>query len=407
MLQTLGTKMDLDDIVILQFSGLEHYEPVLRITQYLERGEYAPFHPESDLTIVDRTSGTVIPYQPKTAYANPENQTSPNTHRLFNYEVDLYKVAMHGEFTALQEKSSRRIRHEYPVYAAETAVMLQRLYGRAEDRIVIARTDPKMAAFVSDGLSKFHAGLAGSTDGTLDLLRQIVGPKRQIQAIVNAANEETVQDLLATLRKTTQPEQEFRLLAESISGNANVHRRSTTVRETPTAPSRPSASTSGSSKDPAMDHSSIIFNAIKDSRLLLATKSGFGTLRRNLDYRPDEQRNKDFEFVSGEVLLSHPGAWSINGANVKVVSNAKGQIGEVFRGLGFLVVGHGELADGILPLLCNMLGRPMLIPTNDIAGGRLFYEPNRDGPSTSPVASSLLGSRKRSRDEDYISKREP
>lgn len=250
------------------------------------------------------------------------------THTLFVEEAKLYACSVGNDWKGLQDFSGRKIRYSYLVYAAEIVALLDQLAKCNNNKIVIP--DDKMRDFIRERIDRCQAQLVHD-EAFLGLLLRVIRPRLQLDTLVEFANDTTFQAAIASLRGGMEVETQTQALLESF------------LHLTPANPAAVSKTSATPPTGPKVDqvlasnNVEIAFKALEQERLLLAPITGLGTLHiQSHGQFITGGRNEAFHFDKGEVLVRLDATFKLHCAykNI-VVQNQKGEVGEVYKGLGF------------------------------------------------------------------------
>lgn len=338
------------DLVAINIGSKSHFSIAERITQWLFYGKHYTFEPRH-LEVVnisqDAQQRRPAIYDHKVHAKDPRFATMDRTHEAFTAEAQLYRCALDTEYDELRRHASENIRHRFPFYTAELLKLLDIL-----GRTILAnlpRTDPELTDFLRNNVQRFAQNMAERLDESTDLLCKVVDPVHQFRALLTTANEQHIQagllELRADLKKHIVLDTMTKVLADVTLLPVQP------ARPPPTGPSHANVIAANNINDLRADPATSGFiELMRSKRIIIATKNGVGTLRTRSDGSPvsPAERNNDFKFTRGELLVVQPNVhFKINSQYDHVVVNRHREIGEVYHKMGWLeaqqALDEGEL----------------------------------------------------------------
>jgi len=339
-----------------RLGSIPHWESMVRLNQYLDHGDYKPFKPAVPVEYLD-ASGTAHVWN---------NRDSPNaveipraTFVLFNQEIDFYLFATSLGYTELRRTSAERLCTRYPKSTDSIMAMVERVADVAkqnDDRGLIA----KIITYINTNCRELTA-----KPEFLTLLRKLTRGKPPL----GPALLEAYFSASEALRREVAVKGPRGSIGGDTSGPMTPASgvNTTTPRDTPSvAAPRPAPAIPFNSPLSGFDIPNLV-EALNKQCLVIANDNGYGTLVRD---GPRKQRNTDFKFQKGELLVADREAHTANGRHNMLVMNSKGEMGDILRTLVKKVPpGLGVLAEG------NAVNDGTIAPTRSADREERTYNP--------------------------------
>lgn len=120
--------------VLICFTSSRWCKNLIKVQQYLEKGEYAPWDHATPLQVVDAFKN-VVDWSPWMAGAEDIDNadTTDQTHKLFLEELTLYNWACFTHYDALKEHSLQKMRNKFPILAREALALVDFLCPETND----------------------------------------------------------------------------------------------------------------------------------------------------------------------------------------------------------------------------------------------------------------------------------
>lgn len=343
-----------------RLGSIPHWESMTRLNHYLDHGDYKPFKPAVPVEYLD-ANGTAHVWN---------NRDSPNTveipratFELFTREIDLYIFAAKLGYTELRRTSAERLCTRYPKSTESIMALVEKAGPVAvqnEDRGLIqkiityintnCRELTAMSSFLTTlrkltrGKPPLGSALLEAYFSASEALRREVAPKGPGARSSIAASTGSAGDISTPMT----PASGVNAVAPS------------TASQPPSAPARSTLPHFFNSPLSAFEISNLV-EALNKQCIVIANDNGYGTLVRD---GARKQRNTEFKFLKGELLVADREAHTANGRHNMLVMNSKGEIGDILRTLVKKVPpGLGVLAAGkILPRRLCIVWTTLLLP---------------------------------------------
>ena len=308
-----------------RLGSIPHWESMVRLNQYLDHGDYKPFKPAVPVEYLD-ASGTAHVWN---------NRDSPNaveipraTLVLFNQEIDFYLFATSLGYTELRRTSAERLCTRYPKSTDSIMAMVERVADVAkqnDDRGLIS----KIITYINTNCRELTA-----KPDFLTLLRKLTRGKPPLgPALLEAyfSASEALRREVGTKGPRGSIGGDTSAPMTPASGvNAIAPSPASSVAPLPPArAARPAPPIPFNSPLSGFDIPNLV-EALNKQCLVIANDNGYGTLVRD---GPRKQRNTDFKFMKGELLVADREAHTANGRHNMLVMNSKGEMGDILRTL--------------------------------------------------------------------------
>jgi hypothetical protein len=335
VLRKLATKGKMEGSSILM-KNYDQVESMVRLGQYLDCGRYTPFKPPILLEYT-LPNGNTASWGPPTrgSEALMAVPVTDNTHKLLEMEVDFYFFAKEVSHDELRRASVRNMIEKYPKSNAGVWMLVERAFLQSHP------ADTDLREYIFDLINANRSELIAMPRYE-SLMRKLTKARGVLgQTLFNA--------YLKSVKETHQKLAELTAKDALRSGGADKPLRDrmeighllrgygTTPSKPPSEMKRTSPTTRFSTAPLPLDrpdslepsHLPLISEAINNGRLLVAKKTGYGTLAGP---GVRSERNKDFRFAAGELLMldTSQGAASSQGL---LVYNSRGERGYVLRRL--------------------------------------------------------------------------
>ncbi|TLD27799.1 4-hydroxyphenylpyruvate dioxygenase [Venturia nashicola] len=351
---------------IHNFGPTPNFQSLRRLKQYLEKGDYQPFNPQTPLEYLDAT-GTAHEWAARLADSPNAVEVPKATHELFLREIDLYLYAAKIGYTELRRISAERLCSRYPKSVHSIWALIDRVAT-----VAAQNQDQGLMKCIVGYINANCKELTGLPE-YLPLLRKLtrgrppLGPVL-LEAYISSSDAARRELKLgykvagagdATPKTPVAPAQQI-MAPTGPAANAGPP---TSPFPTSFPPSRRHAHNHPTFNAPFPAHEiPNLVEALQRQCLVVANDNGYGTLvkdgRRNV-------RNTEFKFLKGELLTADRYADTVNGRHNVLVMNARGEIGDILRtlvkkvpaGLGVLSqdasvnagnppnTGHGRISD--------------------------------------------------------------
>ncbi|KAF4538663.1 uncharacterized protein LTHEOB_1017 [Lasiodiplodia theobromae] len=328
--------------VLICFTSSRWYKNLIKVQQYLEKGEYSPWDQATPLQVVDAFKNVVdwSPWMADAADIDSADTTDP-THKLFLEELTLYNWACFTHYDALKEHSLQKMRNKFPILAREALALVDFLCPETND----FPADEAMKQFTREAVERNKKTI-------------VLRPKYRetfAKAIVNNLPaillEEAQHDLVEFLRNERTPSESIQ---ESIQENIQEN-----IQD--------------AAPHPLLD-SCTLENLINRGALCKAITHGYGTLLpAGLDEHGRLLRNTKFKFATGELLIIRFDGQTFNPPNNVVVENLRGERGDMLKELLCPLDLH--LSNG------SPSAGPRLMQTARSPQMQVKREPNRSSPA--------------------------
>jgi hypothetical protein len=326
-----------------RLGSISHWESMVRLNHYLDHGDYKPFKPAVPIEYLD-SNGTAHVWNNRD---NPNTVEVPrSTFELFTREIDLYLFAAKLGYTELRRTSAERLCTRYPKSADSIMTLVEKAGPTAvqnEDRGLIT----KIITYINTNCRELTA-----MPGFLTLLRKVTRGKPPL----GSALLEAYFSASEALRREAGSKPAVRASISSAPGdasapltpasgvNAVAPATAGAARPAPLAtPDRPAPPAFFNSPFSALEIPNLV-EALNKSCIVIANDNGYGTLVRD---GARKQRNTEFKFLKGELLVADREAHTANGRHNMLVMNSRGETGDILRtlvkkvppGLGVLAAG--------------------------------------------------------------------
>ena len=300
----------------------EHYEPLIRVKQYLANGAYPP--DAGELTYV-APDGSIRSWTPKDQTI--ALKVTPDVDKLLSSEIDVYLFAYSVRYKELREFSAERISSGfYPKSLEGIFKLISRVYARA-----LKANDLKLANKILALLNANYRTLP-QVNGYAQYMRQLI--KAQSPGL-----ELMMQQYIDHFEACKKSEFGSNLVAQPSA-------------ESPSNRSPPTQPRSHSQETGNLQILSNMSDLVKDGKIYIAQRDGFGTRlsagsKEEGRERPAD-RNSDFDFKSGDLLLIDNAIRSFSAQNM-IVTNLQGEKGSVSRSIlvrvppGFGLIDSGKI----------------------------------------------------------------
>jgi hypothetical protein len=322
-----------------RLGSIPHWESMVRLNHYLDHGDYKPFKPAIPVEYLD-ASGTARVWN---------NRDSPNaveipraTYELFLQEIDLYLFAAKLGYTELRRTSAERLCSRYPKSTDSIMALVEKAGPTAvqnEDRGLIS----KIISYINTNCRELT-----SMPQFLTLLRKLTRGKPPLgSAMLEAyfSASEALRRELAT-KGPSRPSADMSVPITPASGVNMIAPPAASPQRSapPPAPAtRPSPPGYFNSPFSGYEISNLV-EALNKQCIVVANDNGYGTLVREGQRK---QRNTEFKFQKGELLVADRDAHTANGRHNMLVMNSKGEFGDILRTLVKKIPpGLGVLAPG-------------------------------------------------------------
>jgi hypothetical protein len=293
-----------------------HWESLNRLKEYLEHGDYKPFKPYTPLEYLNE-AGTAIQWTKD----SPKAVEIPRaTYELFLREIDFYLFLAKIGYSELRRISADRMCLRYPKSIHSIWAMMEKLpqvAAQNSDQGLMQRLISYINANFKElmNLPAFMPLFRKLTRG-----RPPLGPVL-LEAFIACSQAEHRE--LERMQK--EPVSDASSLMSRIS--APVSTPATTIPSpvVPHAPRRPDFS---SPFDPRELPN--LVELLRSQNLVVASDNGYGTLVKD---GQKTARNREFEFIKGELLVADRDASTVNGRHNIKVMNSQGQVGDILRTL--------------------------------------------------------------------------
>jgi len=308
---------------LLALGATEHYEPLIRVKQYLANGTYPP--DAGELTYV-APDGSIRSWTPKDQTI--ALKVTPDVDKLLSNEIDVYLFAYSVRYKELREFSAERISSGfYPKSLEGIFDLISRVYARA-----VKVNDLKLANKIIALLNANYRTLP-QINGYGQYMRRLIHSQCPVFQLM-------IQQYI----------DHFEACQKSEIGS-NLVAQSTAVP--PSNRSPPKQPRMHSLEAGNLQILSNMSDLVKDGKVYIARRDGYGT---RLSAESKEQgrerpadRNCDFSFKSGDLLLVDNAIRSFSAHNT-IVTNLQGEKGSV---LGSILVrvppGFGLMDSGKIP----------------------------------------------------------
>lgn len=301
-----------------------HWESVYRMGQYLDNGEYKPFRPSTPLEYLD-SAGTAILWN---------NKDSPNaveipraTYELFLREIDFYLYTAKIGFVELRRTIADRLCSRYPKSIHSIWAMVDKLPQIAHQNGDTALMQ-RLVSYINTNIKELSV-----LPEFVPLLRKLTRGRPPLGPVLLEAFISSSQAARRDLMKLTLQAQSGAIFASSpqslrdrITGPASaVPAMPSQALPPPPAPRRQDFSSPLSAFEIPQ-----IVDALRYQSLVIASDNGYGTLVKE---GQKTARNREFEFLRGELLIADREATTVNGRHNIKVMNSKGEVGDILRTL--------------------------------------------------------------------------
>jgi len=338
-LRKLATKGSIDGPSIFM-KNYNQFDCMLRLKQFLDAQQYTPFKPR---VFLEHT----LPSGKTASWEGPTDGTEPltavnvteNTHALLVKEVDFYFFAIEISYPELRRRSVKNLIEGYPKSLKGIWMLIQRVYMQSDPE------DNDLRDHICNLINTNRQELI-TLPSFEHYMRQFVTIEGKLGSILFSAYMKGAEELRRKVvelsggkepvRTKMSPPTPIRaeVKAELRDGPMNIGQ--ITPRPTPSSKgSTPAPSmVDGASPFPANSlqpqHLDLLATSLNSQRILIAKKAGYGTLARA--GQPRGERNRDFTFHAGELLLSNAFESAGSSHNL-VVYNTRGERGDVLRDL--------------------------------------------------------------------------
>jgi hypothetical protein len=306
-----------------------YWESLNRLKEYLEHGDYKPFKPYTPLEYLNE-AGTAIQWTKD----SPKAVEIPRaTYELFIREIDFYLFLSKIGFTELREISADRMCVRYPKSIHSIWAMIEKLpqvAAQNQDQGMMQRIVSYVNANIKElvNLPAFMPLLRKLTRGRPPLgpvlLEAFIAFSQAEHRELEKVSREPASDSSSLMSRITAP----------ITTPATVH--SPVI---PMAPRRPDFSSPFDARQ-LPD----LVEALRSQNIVVASDNGYGTLVKD---GQKTARNREFEFIKGELLVTDRDASTVNGRHNIKVMNSQGQVGDILRTLVKKIPPHmGILSPG-------------------------------------------------------------
>ncbi|KAF2418514.1 hypothetical protein EJ08DRAFT_54366 [Tothia fuscella] len=308
---------------ILRLGSIPHWESVLRLADYLDHGDYRPFAPQTPLEYLDAT-GTALPW---THRESPKAVEVPRaTYDLFCREIDFYLFLSKIGFAALRKISAERLCTRYPKSAQSIWTLVDRVHqvaSKEEDTGLLQRLVEYININNKEviNLPEFVPLLRKLTRG-----RPPLGPVLfEAFITVSQAARRDLLKLQASLAGPDVPAEPLSIMQRITAPSTVKPSQEQLPPRRQEHPERPDFSSPFSAYN-----ISPLIEILRHQNLVIANDNGYGTLVRE---GSRSGRNREFEFVRGELLVADREGSTVNGRHNIKVMNSRGEVGDILRTL--------------------------------------------------------------------------
>jgi hypothetical protein len=316
-----------------------NWESLIRLGQYLEFEEYKPFKPHTPLEYLD-AAGTAIQWASRDS---PNAVEIPNaTYELFLREIDFYLYMAKIGYAELRRTSAERLCTRYPKSVKSIWALIDKVpqvavqngdTGMMQRLVSYINTNIKELSVLPEFLPLLRKLTRGRPPLGPVLLEAFISSSLAARRELNALPE-------SASARSEAPNQPSGLMAR-ITGPSPTPTSSVTMQSPalPPPPRNPNFSSPFSAYEiPAL------VEALRHQNMVVANDNGYGTLVRD---GQRTARNREFEFVKGELLVADRDASTVNGRHNIKVMNSRGEVGDILRTLVKKVpAGLGVLSQG-------------------------------------------------------------
>lgn len=329
-----------------RLGSIPHWESMVRLNHYLDHGDYKPFKPAVPVEYLD-ANGTAHVWNSRDS---PNTVEIPRaTLELFTREIDFYIFAAKLGYTELRRTSAERLCTRYPKSTDSIMALVEKagpVAVQSEDRGLIQ----KIITYINTNCRELTA-----MPQFLTLLRKLTRGKPPLGSALLEAYFSASE---ALRREVASKGSEVRGRA-SVGGGGSGDTPMTPASGVNAVAPSPAPSAVAAAPLPNSRLLSVfqnfnaplsaaeipnIVDALNKQCLVIANDNGYGTLVRE---GPRKQRNTDFKFQKGELLVADRDAHTANGRHNMLVMNSKGETGDILRtlvkkvppGLGVLAAG--------------------------------------------------------------------
>jgi hypothetical protein len=300
-----------------RLGSVPYAESIHRLADYLDHGDYRPFKPHTPLEYLD-AAGTAIQW---THRESPKAVEIPRaTYELFCREIDFYLFLAKVGFTALRRTSAERLCSRYPKSAQSIWTMVDRVH-----QVAHKEEDTGLLQRLVEYINSNNKELTNLPE-FVPLLRKLTRGRPPLGPILFEAfitvSQAARRDLskLQTSKASNDGPEPLSIM-QRITAPSPV----APLQRPVAVPRRPDFSSPFSAHEiPAL------IEALRHQALVIANDNGYGTLVRE---GVKSARNREFEFVRGELLVADREGSTVNGRHNIKVMNSRGEVGDILRTL--------------------------------------------------------------------------
>jgi hypothetical protein len=308
---------------VMSMQNYHQLESMKRLKEFLDDKKYRPFKPQIPLDQV-LADGSTRPWDPsaRSISALKAVKVTDATRDLFVREIELYQFAKELDFDELRQASLKNIMHGYPKSIDSVWMLVEDLFIKSH------RSDRVLRQHIVDLINANREELAAHKSYPQFMRRFLTIDGAFGEALLDAyikAAEDTRRKVIELSAK--EPFMRVRSEKPVPKEPAAATPRKISISTGATFPLKCDAGWPAHELRPS--DLPKVSEAFLQGRVVIARKSGYGTLVRPGVGR---DRNRDFQFSGGEMLLVNPLASTSSAHNI-VVYNSQGEKGDVLADL--------------------------------------------------------------------------